>query len=657
VSKNKNTTEKRPRRTVWGAVNAFTAFLYSLFINGRIGAIFSSEKLSYKGSVSESILEKNAKEKKNELRSGSVLEKSRVLGAIAQIRAFLASLSLNVYAIFFTVYGLTAVFIYYVTIATNGKNDHGVSTLITAVIIILCSLPALASSRSAVEVISESRALRWTCLSLLGIPEEKMKVRKNYGGVEYMFMASIIAILFGIFSYFLHSSYLPAVFGIVVAACLIFANPESGVVMTVAAAPFLQFSRAAEPIIIIMILVTAASYAVKIIKRRRTVSLSGEAILSFVFCGFILIAGTFSHGGVVTFKDSLVSVIVILGGFFLSYNLVRGEKRLNSFIRILTVSFLALSVAGLWNMFYNGIADGVMYSIREDVSPIFENNIIYIADSAEVFGVLAVLTAPLVFSYAAKCKNAKSFAVVLILMAVTFASTYVYGSYEALVAVVIEFFVFWLLYSHKSLSVLIFAALPVGIVAIAYPYISSWLGIGDFGELLAGILPLGSKEASEHLAAVKSTVDMLLDGNLMGIGAGKHAFDSIYPAYSNVVSEGVATPTSFWLQLVCWSGIGGAITFAVTVLALFRKSVGNLMVSRNKKSRTETLALFCSLFASLVFGSVNCLWSDIRMLYLFWVIAGMLSAYVREQTEEDEREISEFENISHATDVEMRFHK
>jgi hypothetical protein len=81
------------------------------------------------------------------------------------------------------------------------------------------------------------------------------------------------------------------------------------------------------------------------------------------------------------------------------------------------------------------------------------------------------------------------------------------------------------------------------------------------------------------------------------------------------------------------------------------------MVSRNKKSRTETLAVFCSLFASLVFGSVNCLWSDIRMLYLFWVIAGMLSAYVREQTEEDEREISEFENISHATDVEMRFHK
>ncbi len=656
MSVQKNKTKKRSRPVVWRIVDAFSSFLYSLFVNGGIGNMFSSNKGLYKGSRCESLLEKSAKEKKNESYAGSIVEKSGALRAMTELRRFFASLALNVYAIFFVVYGLTAVFIYYLTLALNGKNDHGVSTLITAVMIALCAIPALASSRPAVELISESAIMRWIARSLLGIPEEKMRSRKHLGGTEYMFMSAIVAVLFGIFSYFLHSSYLPAIFGIIVAVCLISANPESGVVMTVAAAPFLQFSRAADLVLVIMILVTAVSYISKLAKRQRTVSLSGEAILAFIFCGFVLAASIFSHGGAVTFREGLVSVVVIIGGFFLTYNLVRGEKRLNTFIRILTVSFISLALAGLWNMFYNGIADGVMYSIREDVSPIFENNIIYIADSAEVFGVLAVLVAPLVFSWAAKCKNMKSVAVVLIMIALTFASTYVYGTYEALIAIVIEFFLFWLIYSHRSLTALIFAAIPIGILAILFPYISTRLGISDIGKILEGLLPLGFSEGDSYIGAVKSAVDMLLDGNLMGIGAGQHAFDSVYPAYATAVSGGVSSPGAFILQVICWSGVGGALTFVILMLVLFKNSVGVMIISREKNRRVETLALFCGVFTSLIFGGVSCLWSDVRMLYLFWAMAGLLSAYVREGRGREERKLTEFENEAHATDVEMRFY-
>ena len=651
----KNKTKKRARPTAWGIVDAFTAFLYSLFVNGRIGNLFSSNKGLYQGSLCESLLEKSAKEKKFENYAGSIVEKSVALSALTALRAFLASLAMNVYAIFFVVYGLTSVFIYYLTIALNGKNDHGTSTLVTAVIIIVCAIPALVSTRPVAELISESRIMSWISRSLLGIPEEKLRARRHIAGTEYMFMASIIAILFGIFTYFLHSSYMPAVFGIVVAVCLISSNPETGVVMTLAA-PFLQFSDAAELILVIMITVTAVSYIGKIAKRQRTVSLSGEAILTFIFCGFVLVASIFSHGGAVTFREGLVSIAVILGGFFLTYNLVRGEKRLKTCIRILTVSFIALGFAGLWNMFYNGIADGVMYSIREDVSPIFENNIIYIADSAEVFGVLAVLISPLVFSYAAKCKNAKSLAVVIIMIAVTLAATYVYGSYEALIAIVIELLLFWLIYSHKSLNVIILAAIPVGIVAVLFPFISSRLGIESVGAILEGLLPLGAAESDAHIGAVKSTLDMLSDGNLMGIGAGNHAFDSVYPAYSTVVSDGVSSPGSFYLQVVCWSGVGGALTFVILTSVLLKNSIGVMIISREKDMRTEAVALFCGVFTSLIFGSVSCLWSDVRMLYLFWTMVGLLSAYVREGRGCEERKLTEFENSSDAGDVEMRFY-
>jgi hypothetical protein len=113
------------------------------------------------------------------------------------------------------------------------------------------------------------------------------------------------------------------------------------------------------------------------------------------------------------------------------------EKHLLSCVRGLSLALILLSLAGLWNLFYNGISDGVLYSFRETVSPIFKNNIIYLADGPAVFGTFAVLVTPLLFSYAAGKRSVKGIVVAATLLVTVLAATFIYGTYETVFALLL----------------------------------------------------------------------------------------------------------------------------------------------------------------------------------------------------------------------------
>jgi uncharacterized ion transporter superfamily protein YfcC len=72
--------------------------------------------------------------------------------------------------------------------------------------------------------------------------------------------------------------------------------------------------------------------------------------------------------------------------------------------------------------------------------------------------------------------------------------------------------------------------------------------------------------------------------------------------------------------------------------------------------RGETVALICAIFVALIFGAVNSLWSDDRMLYLFFVCCGLLAGYVREGRETEMRSRAVFASEFDNADVELRFY-
>ena len=202
---------------------------------------------------------------------------------------------------------------------------------------------------------------------------------------------------------------------------------------------------------------------------------------------------------------------------------------------------------------------------------------------------------------------------------------------------------------------MIFAAIPAVILVLGYPYLAMRYHLPDVGEVIKALLPLSFEDSSSYTGVVESSLEMLKDGNLLGIGAGKHAFEAVYPAYADAVSAGATNPGMLWLQLICWSGIGGTLTFILFATLLCRGAVGSIAYSADRKMRAETLALFCGVIVAMLFGWVSCIWDDVRMLYLFWAFCGFLAAYVREDKEKEERKYAVFAAEVDNTDIELKF--
>ena len=643
------------------AINAFTAFIYSLFANGRTGSWLSRADRMYENSFCARLLNNTAQSKKNgalKKQANRIFKESKILQLLRSLREIMSSLKVQVYGMFFLVYGITSAIMYFVPILLYREGRFGISSLFTSVTVIVCSLPMLMSSKNLATTIYENKFLNKVFLSFLGVPEEKLASnKKKTGGVESMFVVGIIAIACGIMTYFLHSSYLLWAVLAIIVMVLVFSTTETGVVITIAATPFLGYLGVSNLILISLVAITAISYAIKVIKHRRVVTFSAESILVFIFCGFMIVASLFSDGGAQTVWDTLYSVVIILGGFFMTYNLIRERKRLNACVKIMTVSFFILAAVGVWNVFYDAIADGFIYSIHEYARPIFEGQSLNIPDTAEVYGVLAVIVTPMLFAYMSKERSVRGVTVRLIAMAIVVLSVFIYGTYETAIAMLIEFCLFWLLYSHKTLTALIVLMIPVGAFVIIYPYLAQYVDFGEALKTVSWILPEESSSAPMRMSVFESTLAMLRDGRLLGIGAGEHAFTSSYYGYATAVSEGATSSGSHWLQVMCWSGIGGTAVFLIFCCRLLCKGVGSVAGIRENENRRKPLALTVALFMALVFGSVSCLWDDVRMLYLFWTAAGLLAGYVRAGREEEQKSVMSFSHGEADYDVELRFYK
>ena len=124
-------------------IDRFTAFIYSLFNNGRLGTWLSEDNAVYNESLcAEAIEVGSQKLKKSRVTSsvGAVVERSRALKLLGSLRDFLFCLSLSVYGVFFMTYGFTSIFVYYITILMKGANPFGSSAFVVSAITVITTI-------------------------------------------------------------------------------------------------------------------------------------------------------------------------------------------------------------------------------------------------------------------------------------------------------------------------------------------------------------------------------------------------------------------------------------------------------------------------------------------------------------------------------------
>ena len=651
---------KKRRSVIISAINWFTACIYSFFSNGRIGNTLSSDDTLCRRSYLAYFFNKRKKRAQRVLLKYPevVMEKGLVSRYVVFFRSFMASLRLNVYGMFFTFFGFSSCIALMIPAITEGFSAIDEYAFIRSAIITLCSVPMLFSSKSATEALIESKMMKRLVLDILCIPAEKLKIQKRYGGTVYIFVSAIIGMAFGVLSYFLDVSpiVMPGAVLCLIAILAVFSSPETGVLITLALTPFMQYMSSPKLVLLITISVTAISYLCKVFQRRRPMSLSPEITMVLLFCGFILTAGTFSVGGMRTFIDSVITVVIILGGFLLTYNLINTPKMLSASLKTLTFSFLVLCMIGIWESVFYGISNRIIDSVSPNISQITEENILYLTDNGIIFGLFSVLIFPILFSYIVNRKSVKSASLMGILCITAIIAAWMCSNYEIMVALVLEFVIFWFLYSHKTMTSFIIACIPVGIAILVYPYAVKYLGLPDISRILMEYMPASISGSSMHTSVLGDVATMLKDGNLLGIGAGDHVFSVLFPAYASDASIGAEHPMSLWLQLLCWSGIFGFIAFSIFVIFLVKRSLGFIRDPYDKELRCKTMSLFCGIVAALFFGCVYCIWIDERVLYLFWACVGLLMSYIRLGKEQESARWGGFKNTANEKDIEIVFY-
>lgn len=637
-------------------MNRLTSKIYSFFVNGRVGDAVSSHDTLYEKSLIAKAFEQKKDSTASAKYSEALMARSISSRVISFVRGFLAALRLNVYGMFFAFYGLIAGIAYLIPAFMTGFTDFDEYAVISCAIIMLCSTPLLFSSQSAVTALSRSRFFNRFIRYILCVPEERLKVKRQYGGTACIFISAVIGMVLGGLSVFTHPLFVPIVMLCLTATFLVFALPETGVIITLAALPFMQYLPNAHIALFIMILTTFVSYLIKVFQRKRSFSLSTESVMLMLFCGFIAVGGLFSYGGAKTFADSISATVYILGGFILTYNLASTEKMLSACMKTITASFLLLCLVGIWESVYNGLSARIIDSFSPTMSTIANENILYILDNGVVFGMFAVLVFPMLFGFIIKRKSFQGAAAVTVLGIVLISAAWMCSHYEIIVALVIECVIFWLIFSHKTLTAVIFAAIPLGTVAMLYPLAVEHLGFPDISRILMEYMPANMPKSELHPSTVSDVMRMLLDGNIFGIGVGESAFKSAFSAYASEASLKAAQPMSLWLQILCWSGIFGLMAFALFLAFLMKRSLGLFITSDKKEQRSKALSLFCGIVASLLLGCVFGIWTDVRIMYLFWACAGVLMGYVRIGIADDEIRRTEFCDSDDEKDVTVVFY-
>jgi len=654
--------KKTKRRSNGSLLAAFTdrmtAKIYSFFVNGRVGDMLSSnDTLCKRSFLARTIEEKKRSNKHTLLNYPDALMERSVSSRVAHlIRAFLASAKLNVYGMFFVFYGLISAIAYLIPAFVSGFDSFDRYAVILSGVITIAALPLLFSSQSAVTALANSKFLGRMILNVLCVPRERLKVKRQYGGTVCVFVSALLGMICGGISFLTHPLFVPIVMLCITAVFLVFALPETGVIITLAALPFMQYLPSPHIALFIMILITAVSYFCKVLQRKRQFTLSPEITMVMLFCGFIAVGGAFSYGGAQTFADSISATVYILGGFLLTYNLINTEKLLSACFKAITASFIFLCLIGIWESVYNGISARIIDTISPTISTITQENMLYILDDGVVFGMFALLVFPILFSYVIKRKSFKGMAAITVLGVILFAAAWMCSHYEIIVALLLEMVLFWLIYSHQSMTFVLFMAIPIGLVALLYPYAVERFAIPDISEILMEYMPAGLPDAELHSSVVRDVVTMIRDGNLFGIGVGEHAFNSIFPIYADEASIGATQPMSLWLQILCWSGIFGLVAFIVFLMFLTKRSLGFLITSDNREQRTKALAAFCGIAVSLLLGFVYGIWVDTRILYLFWTCTGILMGYIRLGNEVDEVRRATYLSSDTEKDVSVQFY-
>lgn len=661
-SEEHNVQQEKRRSLIITFLNRFAAFIYSLFAETWIGRkIAGNDKIyesSYVGKFLSGDKKLSDKARTRKRRISEVLEDGIAARCIRKISNALAIMSVNIYGMFFMAYGVSSTIVYFISVyVITRQSDMTIARLFTCITIAVVSIPLLASNKSVSELFGSGRLSYKIAVKYFRIPKEKLSPKEKLGGTGAMLVSALIGVILGALSFYVSPAVVLCIFLVFNVVFLIHAMPEIGVLLSVLAIPFMQYLAFSKLILISLILVTLISFIIKVLKGNRSFHISAPGLMVVLYCIATVISSSFSPMGAAPFFNSLVSSVVVIGGYFLGSNLTRKQNIRDIAIKTLTVSLVVIAILQFWNMYYMSISSGIEYSLNFEYRSIISNAGFEPTYNIRLPGLLASMLSPLLIAQCFKQKRVYNVVALMLCFIPVVLSIAFYGTFEVMLALFFGIALYLVLYSHKTLTAIILLTVPFAIAAMLLPFALRFFGIESiptFSEAVDLIFPNNGEVWGERSSVIKDAWAMIRDGHMSGIGVGEDVFLRMLAPYASITSENASDAGTMYIQVICESGMLGFLIFFSFVFLLCRDSFKYVMRGSDKNERNVTLALLCGFVTAVLLGSVSCIYSDLQMKFLFWLCAGMLQCQAARGRENEKRIDACMEYGAYNTDISIR---
>ncbi len=457
---------------------------------------------------------------------------------------------------------------------------------------------------------------------------KRMQKSRNAAKGFHPYLGIVFGALLAAFGVWWHPLQVLFAVGLVLFTILSLASPEFSFLVTLLVLPYTKFFADTTLVLAALLLITFVSFMRKVISGKRVYVFEQYDILIGIMIIFVLISGIFIKG-MASFENS---VMLVLGafGYIMTSNLVTNRRLADRVSTAIMLSSVPSSLYVIVAFIKNAVGGVYKYTGTGFYSPF-------------VLGAFLIVAILLTVSLLKEAKYAASKAVYLSALFLQLATLVLCGNFMALLALVIGIFCYFI-FSLRKLS-----AIPI-IVIIAVMYVpfllpSAWLE----GRAVSVIF---GHNVTELLALWGASFKMFLAHPFIGIGMGAESFSE------EIVKYGVSAPNSsnIFLEIACEAGVFALIFFLLVLFTCLRHRGKYRSYVRASQVRTISGIAVTALVCLVIYGTVNYIWEESSMCYLFWCVFGLGSATLRIAKREHDDKIIYYNDVvsSETSDIDVQ---
>ena len=612
-------------------LDKFTDAIYSALCNGFFGKIFtvySKEQSAFEnGFLRNHFIGSKVKSVfwKIRLRISKMFETSWFLEKTKNTARNWLGVPLKSYGRSLFFFGMYTVIVYGIRLLVPNLNQADFSALITGLVLCIISLPMFLSKETLAQALDSGVITSMICSDFFGYRKESFEFSLKSSRVKSNILI-LLGMLLGMVTLFIHPLYLILAILLLLVFLIILNTPEIGVLLSIFFLPFLSFFESPSTILGIVVLITAISYFVKLIRGKRLLRIDLIDFAVLLFFILIFFSGVITAYGEKAKEEVLLSCCLMLG-YFLTVNLIRTTQWLKRCALALISSGTIVAMIGILQYFFAAVSVDAWVDRQYFLE--ISNRAVSLFENPNVLASYLVLILPFVLLAFLRSSRGKEKTLYFIsLLSVLFCIILTW-SRGAWLAVIASIFVFGLIYSKKTLRAIFFFLLMLPSISLIIPSSIKhrFLSIGN----------LADSSTAYRYYTWKGSWKIVQDYFWSGIGYGPTPYQALYPQYAYAGIEAAEHSHSLFLQILIGLGIGGLLVFCCILFFAAQMNFEYLKNGKNENSRFFVIAAMSSILASLVMGCFDFVWYNYRVFFLFWIVLGLACACIRIGRAEEQR--------------------